>query len=81
MSKFILFNDSIINVENINRIEKTLMNEDKCEIVNNEHVFKTVRVPAIKLIFNDNSNEKLETFDHIHEMNRRFEKLLEELNH
>ena len=81
MSKFILFNDSIINVENINRIEKTLKNEDKCEIVNNEHVFKTVRVPAIKLIFNDNSNEKLETFDHIHEMNRRFEKLLEELNH
>ena len=81
MSKFILFNDSIINVENINRIEKTLMNEDKCQIVNNEHVFKTVRVPAIKLIFNDNSNEKLETFDHIHEMNRRFEKLLEELNH
>lgn len=81
MSKFILFNDSIINVENINRIEKTLTNDYKCEIVNNEHVFKTVSVPAIKLIFNDNSHEKFETFDHIHEMNRQFEKLLEELNH
>ena len=57
------------------------MNDDKCEIVNNEHVFKTVSVPTIKLIFNDNSNEKFETFDYIHEMNRRFENLLEELNH